>query len=146
MGLGSFPGGAEEQHVEAKLLRPLTQNEKAYVKALLDEAARAIVSEVETPVDKWSEEFTARAGDVQAALVARRLRNPEASMRAESDGQYRYSYDTTNTAGDIELTDRDRRRLGLRPGLFFRQPQYGKPGERSVFTPRIETGRGGFFQ
>ena len=67
-------------------------------------------------------------------------------MRSESDGQYRYSYDTTNTAGDIELTDRDRRRLGLRPGLFFRQPQYGKPGERSVFTPRIETGRGGFFQ
>ena len=67
MGLGSFPGGAEEQHVEAKLLRPLTQNEKAYVKALLDEAARAIVSEVETPVDKWSEEFTARAGDVEMA-------------------------------------------------------------------------------
>lgn len=103
---------ATSEDVAAALLRPLTQQEKTYVEYLLGRAERAIRRAF---TDKMAVEpdcgwDTVR--DVQAEMVARRLRNPSGMMK-ENDGEYSYELDRGVASGRLELTPEDLADLGL---------------------------------
>ena len=115
---------AKREDVEAALLRPLTQRERGFVDTLLARALRIIEAEL-GPVAKVDESVQQVVADVQAEMVARRLRNPEGKA-SESDGEYSYSLSNTVASGVLELTDRDRALLGLSSGgLFVINPSFG---------------------
>ena len=116
---------AVAEDVETSLLRPLSENERTFVGALLAQALSLIVSAAECGPETWTEAFRVRAVMVQAEMVARRLRNPEGKY-TESDGQYQYARDRSVASGRLELTDADKAALGLLDrGLHVWLPQYG---------------------
>lgn len=103
--------------VEACLLRALTVTEKQYVPVLLAQAERKIRAlypdrMAEEPLCGWD-----TVKDVQAEIVARRLRNPEGFL-AENDGQYSYQRDRVTASGRLEVTETDKAALGVAEQCF----------------------------
>ena len=114
---------ATSADVEVALLRPLSEVETAYVPALLEKALRVIAREVGS-LDDADAGFLDTVTDVQAEMVARRLRNPD-GVRSEGDGQYQYSLDGSLASGKLELTDGDRKALGIYQGLMVVNLSFG---------------------
>lgn len=109
---------ATQEDVEAALLRPLTGQETTYVAKLLQWGQTAIRAAVGTPIDTWSDEYKAVAGQVLANVVARRYRSPEGYSR-QADGEFSFGLLSGAGATDIELLDEDRRKLGISESLSF---------------------------
>lgn len=99
--------------VEGVLMRPLDTRETEYVPGMLDYVEAVIFERVRSAMGRAHESATYRRilVHVEAAAVARVLRNPDGIYKSESDGDYSYTVDTAVASGHLYLSAEELRSL-----------------------------------
>lgn len=99
--------------IEGVLMRPLDTRESEYAPAMLEYAEAVIFERVRSAMSKSfsSEHYRRIVVHVEAAMVARVLRNPDGIYKSESDGDYSYTVDTAIASGNIYLSAEEMRAL-----------------------------------
>lgn len=99
--------------IEGVLMRPLDTRETEYVQPMLDYVEAVIFERVRSAMGRAHESQNYRniVAHVEAAAVARVLRNPDGIYRSETDGDYSYTVDTAVASGHLYLSAEELRAL-----------------------------------
>ncbi|SFB61188.1 Phage protein Gp19/Gp15/Gp42 [Amycolatopsis marina] len=107
--------------VEARLGRPLTDDERTQALTLLSDAELILLARVpdlRTNLDRLESAIM-----IEANMVLRVLRNPDAFV-SENDGNYGYQRAYAEPQGRLWVTDDEWKILGVGVGVFVLQPDF----------------------
>lgn len=127
---------AQLSDVQARLGRPLTDDEKTQAETLLEDVELEIRSRIPDLEDKIDN------GDldqgvvirVEASAVKRVVLNPE-GYTSETDGDYTYQLNYQLASGELTITEKEWALLGVGAGLFVIHPRVPTPFERARQEP-----------
>ena len=129
---------AQLSDVQARLGRPLTDDEKTQAETLLDDVELEIRSRIPDLDDKVT------AGDipedvvirVEASAVRRVIKNPD-GYTGESDGDYSYQINYQLASGELEITEKEWGLLGVSRGMFLINLKVPTPFEQPPVEPQF---------
>lgn len=121
---------AEVSDVQARLGRPLTDDEEAQAVTLLADVEMELLVRIPDLHDQVADEKIPEANviRVEASVVARLLRNPE-GYTSETDGNYTYQLNYRLTTGELSISQKEWSLLGVNSGIFLINPKVKTPFE-----------------
>lgn len=129
---------AQLSDVQARLGRPLTDDEKTQAETLLEDAELEIRARIPDLDDKVtsgdiSEDVVIR---VEASAVKRVVKNPD-GYTSETDGDYTYQINYQLASGELEITEKEWGLLGVNRGMFLINLKVPTPFERYGDEPQF---------
>lgn len=127
---------AQTSDVQARLGRPLSEDETSQAAALLDDAEILIKARISDLDDKVTAGDIAEASVVmvESNAVVRLLRNPDGFI-SESDGDYSYQKSGRLATGALEILEHEWALLGASSGIFLINLKVKTPFEYANYTP-----------
>ena len=129
---------AQLSDVQARLGRPLTDDEKTQAETLLDDVELEILTRIPDLDDRITngdldEKVVIR---VEASAVKRVILNPE-GYTSESDGDYSYQLNYQLASGELVITEKEWALLGAGAGVFVIYPKVLTPFQRARAEPQF---------
>ncbi|MFL1441823.1 Gp19/Gp15/Gp42 family protein [Nocardiopsis protaetiae] len=119
---------ATVEDVQARLNRPLTDEEEGMAETLLGDVEAILRSRI-PDLDERAEnpDYLALVVQVEANAVLRVIRNPD-GFRQETDGNYSYTVSAAVASGHLFVMDSEWALLGVTKGAFTITPHLRAPG------------------